>query len=200
MASILFSPCVCVSQDAKDKWTPSISPQISLERVVVAKLTATSTGDSQISILLPQWRTEQRTREISLTKCRKETRTRMVPDPSGTGSVEQSYTVAVPYSETVTQSYNLQIPEKSKRIDIPWEHAKLLRAPGELVTDGEAQKILASPQHAFLIETLTENFTVDEYHRSVLSKEFLVLWIDPELLVGAKDQSPAPAAIPRTTR
>ncbi len=202
IATVLLVPCIGSSQEANSKWTPTIAPRISLEQIAVAKITSTTTGDTQISILLPQWRTETRTRDFPRTKIRTETKTRTIPNPSGTGTIEEAYTEQVPYTEIITESYNVRVPEKSKRIDIPSKQAGLFRASGELITSVETEKLLASPQHVFLLENPRTGFVIDEYHQSVLSKDFLVLGIDPEFLATAKDQStpPQPAPTPIKSR
>ena len=54
-------------------------------------------------------RTESRTRMVSVTKMRAETRTRTVRNADGT-ETEMVYTVMVPYTEQVQQTYQVQVP------------------------------------------------------------------------------------------
>ena len=60
-----------------------------------------------------KFRTETRTRNVKVTKMRPETRTRMVKITKADGTVEeqeQTYTVMIPYTEMVTQEYQIQVP------------------------------------------------------------------------------------------
>ena len=172
-------PSVCESQDAKDKWAPAIAPVLSLEHVAIAKSTVSPKGALQVSILLPQWRTEKRTGKFNVMTYRSEVRTRTVPNPSGNGTVEESYSVKLPYTETKTRTFDAKIPTAPKRLDVPIEEVSILRSNGEFVEGAEKASLLEKTRHVFLLREEYPEFSIDAFHSSFLRDDALVLWIHP---------------------
>ncbi len=176
---------------AQSTWQPSGASSISLDRLVVAKVTTAADGVEQVSILKPTFQTETRSRMVTVQKCRDEERTRDIEDPTSGEISTQTYAVKVPYAEQVEQSYSICIRGNPERTDVRLDALSAWKVDGASVETNELKAILSTTKHVFLLaENANGNYVPDQYFSSVL---------DPEaIIVHVAKPAPTPASINAT--
>ncbi len=158
-------------------WTPTSDPGSVLDFGDVALAEA---GEDQRSlrIMIPQYRSETRTRIEPLTQFHTETRTQLVTLPNGR-QVEQTYTVEVPVEIQQEVAYAVRVPGVLRQIDIPLDQVRAWALDGAPIQPAELLKQLKTTRHV-LTRPASEKGAfqpIDPYFRGVLRDDCPVIQI-----------------------
>ncbi|MEZ6134901.1 MAG: hypothetical protein R3C53_08330 [Pirellulaceae bacterium] len=152
-------------------------------------------GQPHLVFLVQQYRTEKR--EVQVTKFRTEQRTRRVKvvRPNGEDQeVEQTYTVNVPYAETMEA--NVPTPAGEKPVGVSFEKLKLFRLDATPVAPEEAAELLKTLQPVFVGVMGNGDFTAPaEIIQKALNPKTLVVLTD-EVQLRRPDLRGIPVDIP----
>ena len=153
-------------------WKPTIFPQIELDKVVVAKITTVTQPDdgppSQLSLIVPTWSAETRTRTADQCVLTPETRQRTIKNGYGKDEVVD-FTVQVPVMTQVERTYTVQVPGAARRVDLPLSNIRVWKIDGTLLSEDQLKSAFANPRHVFLLDLGAPQFQADVYYQSVLS-------------------------------
>jgi hypothetical protein len=162
---------------AASKWVPQRSPIISLDSVCVAQI---SKDRKSIRFQWPHYDVETRTRSVIVELLRPEVRTR---ETTVNGKViKTNYTVQVPYTETREVAYEVQVVNGVHKQDFPIESIRAWTLTGRQINGPTLAVRLVFPVHLFAWTVpRDETFeSLDPYFASVMQKDTLVLYIDPQ--------------------
>lgn len=151
---------------APSPWELAEPPAFYMHNIVIAK-----TKDAEtVSMMLPQWTEETRTRMLTVTKTRVETRTRAVERDGQT--VTEEYAVEVPYTEQVEQTYTVQVLAGKVRRDLPVAELTAWDLSGTKLSAAQVLQRLNSATHVY---RLPENqpLPISPYHAAVLNRNLL---------------------------
>jgi hypothetical protein len=180
--------------DPKARWTPPQSideTQVSLRDIFVAKMAA---DRSSVMLMLPQYRTETRSRVVSVTKMRTETRTRSKEVAGQT--VTEEYPVQVPYTEQVEQSYTVTFSVGTERINVPFTELKAFDLSAVPIESTSLASRLVNATHVFVQRNGAEFKAIDPFTASVLRPDVIVLQIAPEVISKYSKSANPPAPVP----
>lgn len=157
---------------------PSVFPEITIDINDVALAKVDKTGKT-LRMIVPRFTVKSQTREVSVTKCRQEQRTRLVEREDGE-KIEQAYTVSVPYTEIITieRAYRSRKAGSEDRIRIPIEQVTAWQLDGTLIEAEELRERAAKPLH--FIATRNSFGGLPTYFREALNPEIIVVYVGAE--------------------
>lgn len=186
MLFVSFNPTTGVAQQAtngKSAWQPSEFPALSFKDTAVAQA---SPDSSSVMFIFPELILESKTRDIPVQKFRAETRTRTVD--VGGKTVEQTYTVNVPYTEMITQTYPVEVlgiappgNAPTKRVNISTKDIRAWHVEGDAIDAASLGTLLPQWAHVFAMEMPAESDFkgVDPYYASFLRPQTIVFYLSP---------------------
>lgn len=186
MLVVGFIPNNGLAQQAtngKSAWQPSEFPALSFKDTAVAQA---SPDSSSVMFIFPELILEAKTRDIPVQKFRTETRTRTV-DVEGK-TVEQTYTVNVPYTEMVTQTYPVGVlgiappgNAPTKRVNVLMKDVRAWHVDGDAIDAASLGTLLPQWAHVFAIEMPAESEFkgVDPYYASFQRPQTIVFYLAP---------------------
>jgi hypothetical protein len=186
MLFLNYNPMTSVAQqpaNGKSAWQPSEFPALSFKDTAVAQA---SPDSSSVMFIFPELILESKTRDIPVQKFRTEARTRTV-DVEGK-TVEQTYTVNVPYTEMITQTYQIEAlgvapPSNAptKRVNVLMKDIRAWHVEGDAIDATSLGTLLPQWAHVFAMEMPAEiDFKgVDPYYASFLRPQTIVFYLAP---------------------
>ncbi len=180
--AISFVGSVGLCQDAS-KWQICGPPTFDFANIVVAK----AIDESTVSILMPDCKSETRSRMVPVTKFRQEARIKTA-EVDGK-SVEQEYTVQVPYTETLEQSYQVRVIDRATRKDLPISELVAWDLQGNKLSSQQVQQQLKTAAHVYFLSNDTPP-EISAYHAAALNPRLLFVF-HPAAQSDPK-QEPAP--------
>lgn len=154
---------------APSPWELADPPAFYMENIVIAKTKDAGT----VSMMIPQWALEERTRMVMVTRTRTETRIRAVERDGET--VTEEYTVEVPYTEQVEQTYTVQVLAGKARRDLPVAELTAWDLSGAKLSSAQVLQRLQSAAHVY---RLPENqpLRISPYHAAALNRNLLFVY------------------------
>lgn len=174
---------------------PRIGSQVNLDlnRAALAQM---DQQNDMIILSTPIMKTVQRTREVPVTRIRKEKRMRRVPagkplsqkadgatsennqDGAEPRMVDQTYEVNVPYTEMVTQKYTVTVPGELRPTTVDLSDVQAWTPDGLKLKEDALKKILTSPRPVLPLRSAwPEGFRLNKAQLRSLSSETLFLRI-----------------------
>lgn len=150
-------------------WEMVSPPVFELGNIVIAKTKDANT----VSMMLPQWNLETRTRTVAVTKQRTETRVREV-DVDGQ-AVSQEYVVEVPYTEQIEQAYTVQVLGGKARKDFPVGELMAWDLNGNKLSSQQLLQKLQAPTHVYRLPH-DRPLDISAYHAAVLNRNLIFVY------------------------
>ena len=153
-----------------------------LKNLVKAKFAKTEEGPS-IAFTIAGSRTETRVRMVPITRMRTETRTR-------TRTVEgkpvaETYTVQVPYTEMVSQSYSVVVPGGKTQKFVKLDDISFYKLDGSIPEKDEVKKLLENESPILLLKTDPSKAKIKP------ASDYLRKALHPNLLLAVTNAFPA---------
>lgn len=149
-------------------WQPTALPRFGFQNAAIAKIYQNSTGDAVLGLITFQ----EVTATYQTTKLKIEERTRTVEDPDTGQTIAQTYTVQVPYTETIEK-----LVLQRRRFEVPLQHAQFRTTSGQTLTATQAQDILGEPARCFLVDRAWKA-NIEPFFAQMLSENLLVISYD----------------------
>ncbi len=147
-------------------WELADPPAFHMHNIVIAK-----TKDAEtVSMMLPQWTLETRSRMLTVTRMRTEIRTRTAERDGQT--ITEEYAVEVPYTEQIEQTYTVQVLEGKVRRDLPVAELTVWDLNGTKLSAAQVLQRLNSATHVYRLPD-NQPLPISPYHAAVLNRNLL---------------------------